>query len=687
MSHDFYLDPDGVRNQSRAAISQFTEDNAEFLAAEAVMLDYSSDTNIVSAAYKVTQQLFADHILISQALRTANDASIAEHRLLMKLVGTEVLDGSQLSEDLTAAQQSAVNNETRAANHMTSSQSWFAQLMPPVQLYHLAQAVHHANLAQTDRNLATAIDAKIQRYNHIESSTSHLVTSGGNLRQIAQQGLVAVATPGSVNTSWRSRLITEKGIVRGVIDTRHTEKLALFGVTEEQIQNAKSLGYSLEELVDLFDSFETEADAAFFSHLLGGTVESFNEAFLINPWILSDEMTILMADFTTRLFENDSEQFETFVNTLVGMEGLIHPTMPENSIMLNATIFRDGFLDRLFVGTYTALGCQALLLGIGIGDENDQQRFENQKALSGLWMSLAIITPELWSNWNAINLSIDNLTLNEAGEIEFFLSYTCPVTFEERTNVPVFNALAETGASLDSNRALARFEELRRAQEQFAADLFRNILIGASTLALTMAVPKLGLAIGVGNILSSQGRSGSITGINEYHNITALRNAVRAGDFALMQTIGALHSWNDLVSSMNIENRNLFLSWFGSGVSTTYYLPRISSSDNPITLFEGLYNPSTFQHIFELEDNGLIGVGILGEGFRVDTVFNHHSFPGLPPQTQQDIRDLLTGGFIIIGDSENGFEGERFLSAITHIENMGGVNNIQGAWHNLLTGS
>ena len=151
--------------------------------------------------------------------------------------------------------------------------------------------------------------------------------------------------------------------------------------------------------------------------------------------------------------------------------------------------------------------------------------------------------------------------------------------------------------------------------------------------------------------------------------------------------------WNNPFSSFNYMEREVFLTWFGAGVRTTGEMAYNPYNIRDIRLFPDIdwtwevsYNPNVIQYVRIWQDDGLLGLGILGEGFSVDNVFNHNLFPGFPTQSQQDIRDLLTGGFIIIGDSENRFEAERFLRAITHIENMGGVNNIQGEWHDLLTG-
>lgn len=50
------------------------------------------------------------------------------------------------------------------------------------------------------------------------------------------------------------------------------------------------------------------------------------------------------------------------------------------------------------------------------------------------------------------------------------------------------------------------------------------------------------------------------------------------------------------------------------------------------------------------------------------------------PKTN-NIRDLLTGGFTIIGDSQTGFEAERFLIAINHIEEILNLDASDGTIH------
>jgi len=471
------------------------------------------------------------------------------------------------------------------------------------------------------------------------------------------------------------------------------QEVMRLGLTPEHIQFAIDLDYTPADIIDLFNSFN-EADIAFFSYLLSGTEESFIAAFTVNPWSLSDEMTLFLSDFSIRLFRNDRERFGTFMNALLSIEDpVMTVTHLEPGHQVHGADIRGRYLEMLFVGTYTPLEYHAFFLGMGMGDRRSQTRFETQMALSSLWASVSIILAEIGSTngQGLIGLSVSNIELTTNGGVDFYIDYLCPITLERQRRI-VSNYALLTGEGLNNAAAARRLEGLRVAQENFASELIWDILTSGSTLAVTTLFPPTVLAIGLADMITSEGRSGSLSGASHFTSSSNIKNGITAGNFGLVETFRAINGWNDLARALEEEERLLFLSWFGSGIGTSFYLLNdVGSSSNTITLFEGLYNSNTIAAMMTWEDSGLVGLGIVNQadvdfilGCDVEGIETNPRFYYLNDQDQQDIIAILNGGFSLIDI----FEAERFQRATNHINGILGLElddgegSIMSQFHN-----
>jgi len=346
------------------------------------------------------------------------------------------------------------------------------------------------------------------------------------------------------------------------------------------------------------------------------------------------------------------------------------------------------FLERLFSGTYTMLGYNAFMIATGVGDDGDRLRFDNQKSLSGFWASLSIITNELRSNmWESqfINLNVTDIQLNNHGDIYFDLSYRCPRNFVP-IDITARNYIEIDGTQLDRNRVIERLETLRKAQEQFAIDLFMNILESGMRTALTIAIPPMGAFYTAMDLVSNT--PNSISGYRQLTNNQAIKDGIMVGNFSL-QTFNRLLSLNGITGELAEAQRETFIAWFGSGVTTDFTLPGLGSLrggeedlERVSTVLEGLYNPNTIRQVWSWEESGLVGLGILDQN-QVNVVLASPEFDGFGEGAQNDIKTLLEGGFTIIDDS--GFDSERFLRAISRIDRILDVD-IQRDWNDRIGG-
>jgi len=453
-----------------------------------------------------------------------------------------------------------------------------------------------------------------------------------------------------------------------------------FGLTPEQIAFAGELGYTPEELIALFRSFETEADAAFFSYLLGGTVESFGEAFRTEPFDLSPEMTILMADFAGRLFETNPEAFVDFNNAILGAYTMCLRTGQWN---------RDIFLERMFIGSSTIAESYAFL--IAVGEDISQSQLDMKIALSGLWTTQIIVINELslvhspvGPHRNPLNMSIRDIQPVDSN-IFFYLDYTCQVNFDQRTLNAGSNFLS-TGLRVENTLVEAELQRLRRAQENFVQNLITNVALGGGILVLGVVAPKVAIFASVG-LMAVQGQAGTVQGLN---SLPGNVNVWRGTNFVGTQAINAFIAWQNLQSALSSAERQEFMRWFGSGARGEFAWEhpfRGNVHFNELT-FTGLYNPNAIELALRLESEGL--AGILGmNNDEVNDIRNGINLPSTLPEAERerilaDVDLILTGGFPIL--SEENFEAERFISAINRIDSVTGGGAILGRWEEILGG-
>jgi len=666
MRFDFELRANDLIIQSNDAIAQLRIIDERLTVASQVVQNYINDQVLKGKGFEQVRLMLEDYLSAINSLRLACEVAIVDFQRLIAEIGTEDLIGYEIEEGIRRAESELLTsgNAITRLERLLRNADWWQPTGSYRVLLNSWQNIDGINQSILDYWLS-----KEEHYHHIDRATRSLFTHTSEIVVQVSSGLGHIVSASSrLPTTFQSEGLTAWRVTTlATKDNILNDKL---GLSPEQIQLARELGYAPSELITLFESFETFYDTMFFMRLLDGTSESFTQAFSINPWNLSPEMTLVMSDFSIRLFENDMERFTYFVNSVLSSD----------RDAFAVTQNREGYLERLFSGTYTMLGYNAFMIAAGVGSERDRLRFDNQKSLSGFWSSLAIITNELRANmWESsvLNLNMTDIQLQENGNIYFDLSYRCPVALETR-NITSTNTIEIDGFQLNRNRSIEQLEQLRIAQERFSGELFVNILENSIRTIVTIAIPAMGAFYRAMDLVSNT--PNSIGGYSQLTSNQAIKDGIKVGNFSL-QAIHALLTWNSTDNALNKENRNNFIEWFGSGVRTRFTLPEISGRH--VTAIEGLYNPNTIQRIQEWEANGLVGLGILDEE-QVTTILASRDFNGFDEATQLDIKALLTGGFSII--NESGFNAERFLNTISDIDMILRVD-IQSEWNNLIRGN
>ena len=114
MNENSYLNPEAIRAQCDAAISQLEKDSEAYIRQEKSIQAFIDDGMIKSEAFDALKQQMNDYITVSQTLRLANDAYIKDYRFLKTAVGTQELRGSAILGWKEYARKEKIRNQEKA---------------------------------------------------------------------------------------------------------------------------------------------------------------------------------------------------------------------------------------------------------------------------------------------------------------------------------------------------------------------------------------------------------------------------------------------------------------------------------------------------------------------------------------------------------------------------------------------
>jgi len=672
---DFELRPSDVIAQANDAIVQFRNADELLLAADQALRNYTIDPELYSQGFELTKVKCEDYRTAITSFRLGISSHIGDFTTLINEVsGTTNLIGHEIETGRNRALKNLQESENEISRIQGMINSGYLDMRSGStgQTYGQLLGIWQRN-KETDQELLGFWLEREQEYRRIEAVTRTLLDVGNDFFAKALSGLGYITTaarglPNSFQgeglTSWREDVTT----IKNVFGT------AALGLSPEQVQFARELGYTPKHLITLFKSFETEGDSEFFRLLLNGDEDSFRTAFMVNPWALSNAMTVTMSDFAKRLFTHDEEHFESFVNALLSTD-IAHSSPAGLGPRANYGCFRQEYLLRMFLGTSTSLDQNSFLIAFGLTDEDTQTRHNTQIMLSTFWSTLSIINSEvrrdLWlQNARPIDISIIGLhTYNGSIYFDLFHGISGTNTIKE---INVRTEIIMYGRPFDEAARIARLAELREAYENFSGQWWLDTAWGAVRTAAVLANPKT-VVVFITLDLLANGDIPNSSSINKaakpFIGDDAWLDSIDIGGFALDRVVSYVQGLRALENALAGEQRREFMRWFGSGAHA--YLDGVRV---PVLL--GAYNPNTIQHALTWEDQGLYGLGILDDG-QIDIITNPvrsdgrpSRFGSLDAQLQEDVELLLRGGFSLIGEYDSGItlDVERFLDAIYEID-------------------
>ncbi|MCL2866119.1 MAG: hypothetical protein FWE25_11370, partial [Lachnospiraceae bacterium] len=510
----------------------------------------------------------------------------------------------------------------------------------------------------------TEVEKKLARLLEVQIGTSQLFLRARGAFTIANTAI------SEVGGAWNgSGFTTGTGSWRTGVETAFRDedrgtmiRLSARGVTREQIDNMSGLGYSPQDLLEIFKSFGTEEDIQFFLYLMNLDGDSFAKAFAINPESLSDVMRLVLADYSLRLvtFEpdgsvRDTTLLEKFNNALLSAEH-------SNRNVQDGRLFRDIYLDMLYDGTAylfytTAINLAFIDFSASIYNElyiEMWHMYRSQHAMRNLWATQRILISEIsrhtvnFESINAREMSMSNLSFS-GWTPSFEVQHFSEGHLEMRT-IDVTARIAHTGYDLDLGRILADLRRLQIAHDTRWATLAMNLLgTGAG-----MLFPGLGGVLTATDVMIS------------------------------------LFGFGTTTVELTEAQQGIFMRMFGSGGRFNMEGDTLSRLDGRFEgiSFEGIYNPIVIRSLHGWQTEGL-GSWLDEEHIdfrRINDERTRNELSG-----NDNALRLLDGGFTL-GSGPNDMSAYEFLRAIDDIEKVINIDGSRGVnltllWSNNVLGN
>ena len=219
------LIPQRIIDQSNAAITALESGNGNLERAKTAFGPVINNLTLRGASFDNVKQKCEDYLLIANALILANDADIADHRELIRLVGDQELVGTVIIPEQDRYRLARSTAEGRMAHYrgIKNSTDWWQRFHsnPLRERHNHAErqyGIHQGLYNNADAQVRYLQD-KRDDFTRIQRATRDLFTDGTALRTTALSGLeyIELASSGLPDTYnafginlWRNGLLNDK---------------------------------------------------------------------------------------------------------------------------------------------------------------------------------------------------------------------------------------------------------------------------------------------------------------------------------------------------------------------------------------------------------------------------------------------------------------------------------------------
>jgi len=462
-------------------------------------------------------------------------------------------------------------------------------------------------------------------------------------------------------------------------------------------EHLKELGFTEEEIAVMWELM-SDADREFFKRL-DGTKEGYTKAFETDPKELTDNMTLVLAMYATKLLKldecgnatnDDCEQIEIFTNAMLRADINYMYRAEDGSESDSGMKYRDIYLQRLYAGTALLMESSAFTLAMMDKGTPEYELLYNeyraQCSMTSFWLTQNIVINKLkyhdgWSGGTGdVYLpEISDLKFVD-GEVDYILNHRGGYESEH-----VGTELLRAGDHLRMEWDLEMLKQLQAAKDAVLGNVLLNIVGGVTALLLGALNPALAIMASVMFMLIN-GSADSITGIDEMVSDKALQLKIRISDGLVKDIINGLIAWQKARDALDTENYKLMMGWFGSGGSykTSGGILELYGGLSGVS-FAGINNPDIIRQMVEWQNNGIKGWSDIDDAeweSRLQVIAENYG-----GAIYEDCKKLIEGGYDIFGITDYAEFGELIKiidNARSNYSGSGNSSTIQTQWNSLI---
>lgn len=602
------IEPEEIKRQSDEMVTALQSDYTGLQSALASIGGFQAENSLQGLAWNKLKEGGDDWRLICQGLICAGDAMTDDCIRLKNMVGEEAFYGDAVSAAITFQNGMIDIYEQRIAS-LKQSRRWLGLLGMPVRW--VDRAINTAEeVIRSCQNLIAEYRMRIEQAQWIINSTGNLFQYAQALYASVEQG-IAELEQGGTNAScsglsgWRQALggAWEKRMQEIEVTSRRFLNDA--GFTEHQLQTAAELGYSYEEVKNLWIQFGDTQDRQFFQYLMDGNVEGYEAAFQMNPMELSDAMTLVLADYAYRLLQAEKIQSLTeFNNAVLSAD---HMITDENGTVLSIN-YADKYLERLVLGSSMQVqGDLVCVAAVNPADDTEAyhalyEMYEKKFALMSLWTTESAVIQQLKrQEFNeAIAMSVDALEI-DGMNLSFRLNH---LSHGEMVAEEVEISYIGSGSGLSRMWNIQKLKQMKEDRENVLGKGIISILQGTGLTVLGILAPESAIFASM-VLMLLEGEPKEITELDSLVETQLGKLGVSSANTTVSSIINTYFSYLKAERELEAEEYRQAMEWFGAGAR--YEVKGGSLMGEQELVICGLYNPRTLYRIREWNENGVRG--------------------------------------------------------------------------------
>ena len=580
--------------------------------------DFEEEKDLDGVSWKGTKEQLASHKYVIQGIIAASDMMREDAYKLSSAAGNENLDEDQLLDELGSLQYMSRNLQ----QNLSIFRSNHGRILPDGSMMNCSYSIAiYSNLLDTCSWQIGVCQDKLERLRAIESSTNSLFQGAKDLFNAVES--ISASVAGSWNGSSFTGAPSAEAIdliMGGWENTKTTRKLRQAGITMEQIQNMHELGYTAEEVLDIWDHCESKVDKDFFKNLMTGTKESYEKAFSLNPLEVSDYMMQIAADYSIKIFQIDEEgnltaigkrMFENFNNAILSVNiPCQHDT--ENGVSLSGPLLHsDVYLNKIYAYVSELTMSQAITMAaMDPGSDTYKQLDKELTKMIGLtnfWSSEIIFKETVQSlQGETGTLKMSLLNYND-GDIDYNLGHYSLLDdcYKEQS---VNTQILWHPNDLDNQWTWDRLKELRKQRDEILKNTIISAGQSASLAALGILSPYASVAAGL-LYMGIDGTSQPLSGLPDNVFGTSGQVGINIANDTVPDLINGVKEWLDTNSTLSQEQLKAKMEWFGIGgkCDISYSNEMLKPLGEINVLQYDIYDPDVIRGINVWEKEGIAG--------------------------------------------------------------------------------